>query len=138
VIILDTDVISEVMRGPKADTGVVRWVRGLRETPVTTVLNRAEILAGLAVLPQGIRRDQLWTSAQAAFDQLGVCLPLVPECATAYAEIVAERRSSGRPIGGMDALIASIARVTGSTLATRDIEGFSGLGLDLVDPWIAA
>lgn len=136
MIILDTNVISEVMRGPRADRTVVSWVRSLPEMPVTTVVNRAEILAGIAVLPDGNRKNALWVAAEAAFGRLGVCLPLVPECAAAYADVVAARRTAGRPVGGMDALIASVARVAGAAVATRDAADFDGLGIELLDPWL--
>ena len=135
MIILDTNVISEAMRGPGADFRVISWLRSLSSTPVTTVINQAEILAGIAVLPPGQRRERLYTAAQAAFAGLAVCLPLSPECATQYANIVAARQATGRPIGGMDALVAAIARESGGQLATRDTAGFEGLELDLIDPW---
>lgn len=135
MIVLDTNVISEAMRGPDADPGVLRWLRGLRTSPVTTVINRAEIMAGLALLPEGSRRDRLAEAARSAFAMLGVTLPLTPEAADAYGEIVAQRRRSGSPIGGMDALVAAICLVSGAALATRDVGDFSGLGIDLVDPW---
>ena len=135
MIILDTNVISEAMRGPRADSRVISWLRSLSSTPVTTVINQAEILAGIAVLPPGNRRERLYTVAQSAFAGLAVCLPLSPECAGHYANIVAARGATGRPIGGMDALVASIARESGAQLATRDTAGFEGLELDLVDPW---
>jgi len=135
MIILDTNVISEAMRGRAADPRVLTWIRSLREQPVTTVINRAEILAGIALLPEGARREKLSVAAEVAFAGLGVCLPLVPEAATEYAAIVARRRAAGRPIGGMDALVASVTRVSGASLATRDTADFDGLGLTLVDPW---
>lgn len=136
MIILDTNVISEAMRGPQASPRVIAWLRALRQVPVTTVINRAEILAGLALLPEGRRRERLGSAAESAFAGLGVCLPLVPECASEYADIVADRRSAGLPIGGMDALIASIARVAGATVATRYVEDFAGLGVPVVNPWL--
>ena len=137
MIILDTNVISEAMRGPNADVRVLAWLRSRPQQPVTTVINRAEILAGLALLPAGDRRQRLLVAAEAAFDMLGVCLPLVPEAAEAYATIVAARQRQGRPIGGMDALIAAIATVADATIATRDVAGFTGIGLTLIDPWEA-
>ena len=70
MIILDTNVISEAMRGHQADRRVLSWLLGLRDTPVTTVINRAELLAGLAVLPSGARRESLLTRFQAARDSL--------------------------------------------------------------------
>lgn len=135
MIVLDTNVISELMRGPHASARVLAWVRSLPEQPVTTVINRAEILAGLKILPPGRRRDRLSDVAVRALDTLGVCLPLVPECAAAYADIVAIRRRLGHPIGAMDGLIAAITRYTGSVLATRDVGDFEHTGVELVNPW---
>jgi toxin FitB len=135
VIVLDTNVISEAMRGPRADQRVIAWLRSLPTTPVTTVINRAEILAGIVLLPQGQRRERLHAAAHSAFSGIATCLPLSPECADHYADVVATRRSAGRPIGGMDALLAAIVRHGDAQLATRDIADFAGLELDLIDPW---
>lgn len=135
MIILDTNVISEAMRGPEADAGVIAWLRYLPQVPVTTVINRAEVLAGIELLPKGDRREQLSRGARRAFAQLGACLPLTPECAESYAAIVASRCASGHPIGGMDALIAAIAVESRSTIATRDIDDFRGIGVDVINPW---
>lgn len=60
---------------------------------------------------------------------------MTDDCAEHYADIVALRARDGRPIGGFDALIAAIARVAGASVATRDVTGFAGIGLDLIDPW---
>lgn len=138
VIVLDTNVISEAMRGPDADPGVLGWLRRLPRTPVTTVISRAEILAGIALLPAGARRDRLSTVAARAFGALGVVLPLTTEAAEHYAEIVAVRRAAGAPIGGMDALIAAICRASNATLATRDVSDFAGLGVDVINPWASS
>ncbi len=135
LVILDTNVISEAMRGSAASASVVAWLQALPALPVTTVVNRAEILAGIALLAPGRRREGLRAAAEAAFDGIGVCLPLTSGAAGHYAQIVAHRRRGGRPIGGMDALIAAIARQNGATLATRDTDGFADLGVELVDPW---
>lgn len=135
MIILDTNVISELMRGPRSSPVVLAWLRSLPEMPVTTVINRAEIMAGIAVLPAGRRKERLTIAGRAAFDQLGAVLPLAAECADTYAGIVATRRAMGRPVGGMDALIAAIATASGASLATRDSADFDGLGLTLIDPW---
>jgi toxin FitB len=135
VIILDTNVISELMRGPATDRRVLGWARSLRRQPVTTVINRAEILAGLAVLPAGSRRDGLLRGAHRVFTTTGECLPLLADQAGAYAEVVAARRGAGRPVQALDGLIAAIARDRDAAIATRDTSGFSGLGLEVVNPW---
>lgn len=137
MIILDTNVISEAMRGHQADRRVLSWLRGLRDTPVTTVINRSELLAGLAVLPSGARRESLLTRFQDALDSLADCLPLLPHQASTYAEIVARRRALGLPMSTLDGLIAAIAMDHRAVLATRDTGGFAGLDLQVVDPWTA-
>ena len=135
MIILDTNVVAEAMRGPRANAGVVAWLRGLERPPVTTIITRAEILAGIHLLPKGRRRETLLDAAHGAFDRLGACLPLTPRCADHYAEMLSTRRNLGRPIGAMDALIASIARETKATVATRDEGGFEGLELSIINPF---
>lgn len=135
MIVLDTNVISEAMRGPQNDRAVRSWLLSLVEPPVTTVINRAEVLGGIAVLPSGRRQEDLMSAAGAVLSGLRVCLPLTPECAERYANIVAIRRRLGRPIGGMDALIAAIVLESDGQLATRDTADFEGLGLNLVNPW---
>jgi len=52
VIILDTNVISEVMRGPRADERVLSWVRSLGTLPVTTVIT---VLRSSPALPSSRR-----------------------------------------------------------------------------------
>ena len=138
MIVLDTNVLSELLSGSQANPRVITWVQSLDEQPVTTVINRAEILAGLALMPAGRRQRELADAAERAFAALPACLPMTAECADAYADIVATRRTAGRPIGGMDALIAAIARVTRAKIATRDTDGFDGLGLTVIDPWSAS
>lgn len=135
MIVLDTNVVSELMRGPTAERRVLTWVRSLRDTPVTTVITRAEILCGVALMPRGRRRDDVRERAEEAFAALGSLLPLVDECAPAYADVVARREGVRRPIDPMDALIAAICLVAGASLASRNARDFEGLGLDLLDPW---
>ena len=55
-----------------------------------------------------------------------------------YAEIVILRRQAGKPIEAFDALIAATALVAGAAFATRDIAGFEGCGLTLINPWQAS
>jgi predicted nucleic acid-binding protein len=135
VIVLDTNVISELLVGSRADPLVLTWVRSLREQPVTTALNRAELLAGAAALPDGRRRTELIEGISRFLAGLDITLPFSTDCAGAYAELRETRRRAGRPISTMDALIASIALVHDAAIATRDAAGFAGLGLDVVDPW---
>ncbi|MGD0103112.1 MAG: PIN domain-containing protein [Rhodopila sp.] len=136
-VVLDTNVISDLMR-PKPHPAVLGWVAAQpRATLYTTDINRAEILYGIAALPEGRRRAALAAAAEAMFaeDLAGRILPFDGAAASRYADIVVARRRAGNPIEGFDALIAATALAAGASVATRDIGGFDGCGLTLVNPW---
>ena len=61
-------------------------------------------------------------------------LPFDSAAAEAYAEIAADRRQAGRPIGEADCQIAAISRSRGTSLVTRNVRDFEGTGVEVVDP----
>ena len=70
MILLDTNVISELMR-PQPDPNVLAWADGLdAETVAITAMNEAEILHGLARLPDGRRKRDLLQSWDALMAEL--------------------------------------------------------------------
>jgi len=139
VIVVDTNVISELMRGDPHPT-VLAWVAAQPRALVYTMhINQAEILYGIAALPEGRRRAALAAAAEAMFaeDFAGRILPFEARAAAQYPGVLLARRWAGKPIEKFDALIAAIALATGAEVATRDIGGFAGCGLSLVNPWEA-
>ncbi|MGB9203815.1 MAG: type II toxin-antitoxin system VapC family toxin [Terriglobales bacterium] len=137
MIILDTNVISELMR-PKPSARVVVWVAKQRATELfTTSITEAEIFYGIELLAKGKRREGLLAAAEAMFteDLAGRVFGFESETARAFSKIAAHRRALGRPIRHADAQIAAIAQVRGARLATRNIADFEDCGLDVVDPW---
>ncbi|MGU3539750.1 PIN domain-containing protein [Methylobacterium sp. A54F] len=137
MIVLDTNVISELMRAAP-DPAAMGWLaRQPRDSLFTTALNQAEIFYGLGLLPAGQRRDGLVAAARAIFgvDLAGHVLPFDGDAAMAYAEIAALRRRSGHPISQIDGQIAAIAATWGAGLATRNGRDFTGCGLTVVNPW---
>lgn len=136
MIILDTNVLSELMR-PAPSAAVENWVS---RQPVAGIfisaITEAELRYGLALLPEGRRQRQLVTEVEAmlAEEFAGRILPFDSPAASAYARIAARRRS-GRPIAQADAQIAAIAASRGASLATRNVADFANCGIDLVDPW---
>jgi predicted nucleic acid-binding protein len=139
VIVVDTNVISELMRG-EPHPAVLAWVTAQpRALLYTTHVNQAEILFGIAALPEGRRRAALAAAAEAMFaeDFAGRILPFEARAAARYPGIVLARRRAGNPIEKFDALIAAIALAAGAEVATRDTGGFAGCGLTLIDPWTA-
>jgi predicted nucleic acid-binding protein len=139
MIVLDTHVLLELMR-PDPNPTVFAWAAAQpRASLHTTSLNRAEIVFGIRSLPEGKRRDALADAAAAMFneDLGGRILPFDAAAADRYGEIVVARRLAGAPIEVFDALIAATALAAGASVATRDIGGFDGCGLKLINPWEA-
>jgi predicted nucleic acid-binding protein len=139
VIVLDTNVISELMR-PEPHPKVLAWVTAQpRSLLYTTRINQAEVLYGIAALPEGRRRRALASAAEAMFDEdlAGHILSFGAAAAARYADLVMARRRTGAPIGGFDALIAATALAADASIATRDTAGFADCGLALIDPWTA-
>ncbi len=136
MIILDTNVLSEEMK-PVPAPEVHRWL--LRQNAAelfTTAVCEAEILVGIAVLPAGRRKYDLEVAARSIFALFrGRILAFDSAAAAQYANIAAARQRAGRPIDGFDAQIASIARLRGFVVATRDGSGFEGAGVTVINPW---
>ncbi len=136
MIVLDTNVVSELMRTEPAPR-VVAWLQqNTDQVLATTAITVAEIQYGISRLPAGRRRATLAVAAAEIFaafpDQI---LPFDLAAAHAYADIVSHRDGSGTPIGGFDAQIAAICRTRGADLATRNNKDFTDTGIALTNPW---
>jgi predicted nucleic acid-binding protein len=138
MIILDTNVVSEAMRASPAPA-VAAWMA--RENPndlFTTAISEAEILLGIAALPESRRKKDLQAAAQRVLALFASrVLPFERAAAQSFAEIVVHRRSMGLPISNFDAQIAAITHSRGMTLATRNTADFQGARINLIDPWNA-
>lgn len=137
MIILDTNVLSELMR-PKPAPPVVGWIGAQAASALyTTSITQAEILHGILLLEPGRRRSALEAAATSMFAEefAGRILEFGADAAPAYARIASDRRRAGRPISHFDAQIAAIALSTGAAIATRNLSDFGGCGVRLVDPW---
>ncbi len=136
MIILDTNVVSELMR-PAGDPRVLRWMRKTGDGDLaTTAITVAEIEYGLARLPDSSRADALRTAAAALWASFSTAiLPFDVSAARDYGALMAARGRAGRPTSAFDAQIAAIATVHNAKVATRNIADFQGMGLKLIDPW---
>lgn len=137
MIVVDTNVISEVMR-PQPSLQVLNWLntQDSNQLFITTV-TLAEISYGLRVLPEGQRRWHLHSRfeqfiAQAFEERV---LDFTASAARAYAEIMGHRKEAGHPMSQPDGQIASIAHVHGFAVATRNIKDFEDCGLELINPF---
>ncbi len=137
MIILDTNVLSELMR-PKPSLQVADWVAKQPVTELfTTSITAAEIFYGIELLAKGKRREALLAAAESLFtEDLGARIfGFESDAARVFSAIAARRRVLGRPISHADAQIAAIAQVRRAKLATRNVADFADCGVDLVDPW---
>jgi toxin FitB len=137
VIVLDTNVISEVMRASPS-TQVLRWMADQRGTGLfTTAIAQAEILYGIQLLPEGKRRVALEAAAAAMFEEdfAGRILPFDSDAAQVFPGIAIARRERGRSVSQFDAQIAAIARSRRAAIATRNVADFEDCGLEVLNPW---
>jgi toxin FitB len=137
VIVLDTNVISELTRQAPAPR-VISWLDALTASEVaTTAITAAELLYGVARMPDGRRKTELAAAVHGLLsdDFQGRVLSFDEPAAQRYADIVTGRERLGRPIGMADAQIAAMCRTADATLATRNTDDFQETGIELINPW---
>lgn len=139
MIILDTNIISELMR-PSPDALVGAWLSRLGDTPLsTTTITISEIIYGVERLPAGNRKQQLLDNFQILIDpEDGLAIhPFDSDAAILCGGYRAEREARGDHAHPSDMMIAGIAGAHGASLATRNIKDFSGLPVQLINPFEA-
>jgi len=136
-MLLDTNILSELMR-PRPFPAVMEW---LDTQPVdqlfTSAVTLAEIELGIALLPEGRRKADLYFAARKMFTEFtDRCLPFNDLAAQQYGQLVAARIAIGRPISVEDAQIAAIAIAHKLPVVTRNIKDFNSIDhLKLINPW---
>lgn len=137
MIVLDTNVVSEVLR-PGPTPRVVAWIESVSEDLAITTITMAELLVGVRRMPSGRRKTELTANVERAlapFRGTNAILPFDEVAAERYSQVVVAREKAGRPISTADAEIAAISLAHNATCATRNTKDFRGIGLTLVDPW---
>lgn len=137
MIILDTNVLSALMRA-EPDAAVANWLDGeVAESIWITSITLFEARFGLALLPEGARRQQL----SALFDELLIgdlenrVLPFDQPAARQAANLSAQRKNAGRPVDMRDTFIAGIALARKARIATRNTRHFDDLPGMVINPW---
>lgn len=137
MIVVDTDVTSELWRAQPAPQ-VLAWMDAqMIETLYLSAITVAELRFGLATMPAGKRRavflNRLESDVIPAF--AGRIVPFDLDASRAYAELMAAARMAGNAIGKADGYIAASAAARGYTVATRDTSPFEAAGLAVIHPW---
>ncbi len=139
MFVIDTNVVSEPMK-PKPDERVLTWLD--RQDPPKlffTAISYAEVVVGLAWMPDGRRKRNL----EVLFARLverhfgDRILPFDLDAAIAATHVINRARASGYNFTREDGQIAAIAAARGFAVATRDVEPFEAAGIAVVNPWNA-
>jgi toxin FitB len=137
LILLDTNVISELMR-PIPSPRVLKWIDQQDKNEIgTCAIVVAEILSGLDLMPAGKRKTLLQEKTAFMLTHLFAdrILDFDLIAANSFGIVLHAARSAGRPLDGMDGLIAAIVLANHCTLATRDVDDFKASGVPLINPW---
>src|SRR5260370_42153740 len=138
MIILDTNVLSALMR-QVSEAAVVAWLDKQPRTSVwTTSITVFEIRFGLQILAAGKRRNELTM----AFEELLLkinqrVIPFDGGAARLASELMALRHKRGKPVELRDTMIAGIVLTHKATLATGNTVHFEDLSTPIVNPWTA-
>jgi toxin FitB len=137
MIVLDTNVVSELMR-PEPDGRVVEWVdQFLYGEVFISVVTAAELFCGVARLPEGRRKELLAARVTELLDEdfNEQIMPFDHLAAGWYARVAAGREALGRPMSMADAQIAGTCLRYGVDLATRNVKDFADTGVTVLSPW---
>jgi predicted nucleic acid-binding protein len=133
--LLDTNVVSELRRGPKADAKVLHWARSVAASDMwLSVITILELELGVLRIarqdPQQADVLRRWLDQRVLTEFGPRILPV---------DIIVARRCAGLhvpdPRSERDALIAATALVHGSVVVTRNVVDFAPTGVALLDPW---
>ncbi len=139
MILLDTNVLSELMRAKPAPE-VLAWIDAQSSDELfTSSITVAEILYGVARMADGKRKEGLLQLATLMFEEdfAGRILPFDTDAAVHYASLAAESEAKGTVVDMADAQIAAIAAVHDARVATRNVRHFDYLGVPVINPWEA-
>lgn len=135
-ILLDTCVVSELIR-PVPDATVVAWTgRTPQDNCFLSAITLGEVMEGIAGLPAGKRRVGLeaWFEGLIARYEPRI-ISVDPAIARRWGALAGELRRRATPTPMADGLIAATALVRGLSIATRNVADFSPFGVQIVNPW---
>jgi toxin FitB len=133
--LLDTNVVSELRKGSKAESGVREWARALPAAVLyLSVISILELEIGILLVE---RRDRKQGAVLRAWME-GHVLPTFDGHILAIDTVVAQRCAQLHvpdPRSDRDALIAATALVHGMTVVTRNLDHFQPTGVTVFNPW---
>lgn len=132
--LIDTNVISEIQKGQRADKNVQTWFDSTKEEELfLSVLVIGEIRLGIERLrrrdmPQALRLEQRLLALQ--IKMAGRIFPITEAIANRWGQI-----NSGDPFPVIDSLLAATALEHDLVFVTRNIRDVERCGVKLLNPW---
>jgi toxin FitB len=132
--LLDTNVISELRKGERADSNVNAWFASVADEEIfLSVLTIGEIRRGI----ESVRRRD--PDSAAALDRwLNKVSEAHGDRVIPIDRAITEewgRMNVPDPLPVVDGLLAATARVLGLTLVTRNVADIKGTSIELLDPF---
>jgi toxin FitB len=137
MIVLDTNVISEIML-PRPEPQVLIWLDRQPGSSIwTTSVNIFEIRSGLQSMPVGKRRTALMDLFERWLVEVvqGRIVNFDEAAARRTADMNALRKKMGRPADSRDTMVAGIVMASRAKLATRNVKHFEDIAASVVNPW---
>lgn len=137
MVILDTNVVSEITR-LNPEPRVLAWLdRQFADQVFMTAISKAEIIFGLESMTVGKRRFELEETYRRLFKTrfLGRVLPFEEDCAPYFARFAASAIKRGASFATADLQIAAIAAFNRFAVATRNVDDFGHVDLQVINPW---
>lgn len=133
--LVDTNVVSELRKGRKADRSVRMWAKALPPTSLyLSVLSILELEIGILLVERRDRKQgrilRTWMD--------GHVLPSFSGRILAVDTVVAQRCAAlhvPNPRSDRDALIAATALVHGMTVVSRNLAHFESTSVAVINPW---
>ena len=134
-LLLDTNVVSELRRGPRADANVRAWFDGVDDEAVyLSVLVVGAIRRGVARLarrdPAAAQHLQAWLDDLVAAHAKRI-LPIDRRIAERWGTL-----SAPDPLPTVDGLLAATALEHDMVLVTRNVRDVQGTGVRWLDPFV--
>lgn len=132
--LVDTNVISELRKGGRADEGVAQWISAADDDALhLSVLTVGEIRCGVERIrrrdPRGARALETWLQ-RVVREHRDRLLPVTHEVAEVWGGL-----NVPDPIPVIDGLLAATALVHGLTVVTRNVADVAGTGVPVVNPF---
>lgn len=137
MIVLDTNVISALMR-KEPEKPVVKWLDAQPAASVwITAITVMEVRFGLQTMPKGRRQDALIRAFELMLKSMieGRIASFDAEAGIQAAELMAQRKRTGRLAEVRDTMIAGIVLANRAALATRNTQHFEDLPVTVINPW---